>query len=66
MPTVLTLSKRAKAASRTLATAPTNKKNAALVELAKLLEKNQEGILKANELDVRNAKRKKHENNGFY
>lgn len=49
---ILLTAKKARAVSRKIASAPTEKKNAVLKRMAELLEKNKDGIVDANEEDI--------------
>lgn len=53
--TVLEIAKKARAASLELAVTPTEKKNAALLKLAELIEKNEAAIIEENKKDIANA-----------
>ena len=53
--TVLEIAKRARAASLELAVSPTEKKNAALLKLAELIEKSEAAIIEENKRDIANA-----------
>ncbi len=53
--TVLEIAKKARAASLELAVTPTEKKNAVLLKLAELIEKNEAAIIEENKKDIANA-----------